>query len=211
MRSVTGTTRTLQRCTRRRRAPGAWAALAAVVLLLLCSCGQAQGARSSDTPLPDGWSWYHDTRFPFQVPVPPNWQAVAFNQGYTEGQDCSHQVFLVSPGEHAEVEYLSPAPRVPEYISIVTMVDCLEWTKADIQWYQPLPHVLTVSGAAADFYGAEFKGSSIHRLAVTHFGGHQYLIRFEYDVQPNTTPAERQQHDLDWYMQVLHGFKYTGT
>jgi len=69
---------------------------------------------------------------------------------------------------------------------------------------------LVISGAHTDFYGYGPDGYGIHRQAVTHFGGHQYLIEFEYDIQPVSTPAERQQHDLDWYMQVLQGFKYTG-
>src|SRR5258707_15615974 len=45
----------------------------------LVGCGQAAAHNGGDPALPSGWSWYHDTRFPFQVPVPPDWRA----GGYT--------------------------------------------------------------------------------------------------------------------------------
>ena len=50
----------------------------------------------------------------------------------------------------------------------------------------------------------------IHRMTVTHVGGHQYLLAFAYEYQPVISPAAREQHDLAWYMLVLQGFTYTG-
>jgi hypothetical protein len=179
-------------------------------LLLLSACGQAQGSNPNDSPLPDGWSWYHDTRFPYQAPIPPGWQAVEFARGPVEGSECSSDVVdLVPPGTPTDDRVTGPAERVPEFISIVVN-PCAEWAPSDNPNYQPLPDAPVVSGAAADFYGYGPDGYGIHRQAVTHFGGHQYLMVFAYEYQPEISPAERQQHDLDWYMQVLKGFKYTG-
>ncbi|HEU4784006.1 MAG TPA: hypothetical protein VFS83_11755 [Ktedonobacterales bacterium] len=109
------------------------------------------------------------------------------------------------------MKFLSPSPRVPEYIWIETVVDCPERTASDNPNYQPLHDLLVIGGAPANFYGYGPDGYGLHRLAVTHFGGHQYLMTFVYEYEPTISPAERQQHDLDWYMRVLRGFKYTGT
>jgi hypothetical protein len=188
------------------------ACLLMVVCLLVSACGSAQGAGSSDPPLPEGWSWYHDVRFPYQAPIPPGWQTVAFNDWtYGTPRDCVRKAFFLPPGSHTEAEFLSPAPRVPEYISIETMVDCPERTASDNPNYQPLHDSLVIGGAPADFYGYGPDGYGLHRLAVAHFGGHQYLMTFVYEYESTISPAQRQQHDLDWYMQVLRGFKYTGT
>jgi hypothetical protein len=200
----------------RHPSPG-WGASVAGLLLVLCvllaACGPLPGFGPNDPTLPAGWNWYHDARFPYQAPVPPGWQTVAFNDWtYGEPRDCVRKAFFLPPGSHTEAEYLSPSPRVPEYISIETMVNCPETDTSKIP-LKPLPDKLVVSGAPASLYGDYWSDSgfsSLRRIAFTHFGGHQYSLDFRYDAPSPTTPTERMQSDLALYMQLLQGFKYMG-
>jgi hypothetical protein len=42
-------------------------------ILLVTACAPAQAAGHSVPPLKAGWTWYHDSRFPFQAPILAGW------------------------------------------------------------------------------------------------------------------------------------------
>ena len=77
-----------------------------VCLLALSGCqffAQSTTQRTSLPPLPKGWSWYHDSAYPFDLPVPTGWKAFGYWNGYAAGDHCVREVDLV------------PAQWVPNY------------------------------------------------------------------------------------------------
>ena len=52
-----------------------------VCLLALAGCqfpGQSSTTQASLPSLPKGWNWYHDSVYPFDLPVPAGWQAFGY-------------------------------------------------------------------------------------------------------------------------------------
>ncbi|HEX8033332.1 MAG TPA: hypothetical protein VF510_05770 [Ktedonobacterales bacterium] len=200
---------------RKRAALVAWRArivlglAIALVLLLLAGCGQSNQSGSGTSSLPKGWTWYHDAKFSFDIPVPPQWTATSYSESLQQGGDeCNHKVALVPPGISVD-DTRAPVPRVLELISLAVVVNCPEWSTTVNPYFKPEAVPVVISGSSSTLYDSDIPTSYISRMAVTRFGGHQYLFYFQYHYTP-TKPPEHSQRELAIYKQVLQYFKWTG-
>lgn len=174
------------------------------LLLIPTAC-----APSSTSSLPAGWTSYHDTRFSFQLPVPPGWHAGAFSDGPLDDETCAWVVDVLPPNvpgppEKATVEH------VPELMSVTVNVSCHEWQPSDDTHFVPEAHPITISGATATLYDNDTAGYGVERVAVTKFGGHQYRIYMQSHTSPADMSDATTQRDLALYKQMLQGFTYQG-
>ena len=170
------------------------------VLLVLAGCVQ-----SSVSALPAGWRWYHDTRFPFQMPIPPGWHAGAFSDGPLNHETCGWVVgilpaYLPGPPDKGSLEY------APEIISVIVNISCPEYPIPDFDI--PEAHPITISGATATIYDNDIPGSGVERVAVTRFGGHRYIIDMHVYGSEGHLSDATVQRDLAFYKQVLSSFTY---
>lgn len=176
------------------------------LLLILAACAPSSASASS---LPKGWTSYHDTHFPFQLPVPPGWHAGAFSDGPLNDETCAWVVGILTPNQpgppdKGALEYAN------EVISVTVNIGCREWQPSDDTHFVPEAHPITISGATATLYDGDVPGYSIQRVAVTRFGGHQYRFFLQADTSGVNMSDATAQHDLALYMQVLRGFTYQG-
>ena len=78
-------------------------ALLAALALAGCQVGPltiGAAAPPKASALPHGWSWYHDSVYPFDAPVPAGWQAHGYWFWYTRDQpQCARIVDLVRSSE----------------------------------------------------------------------------------------------------------------
>jgi hypothetical protein len=176
--------------------------LLTVVLLLVAGCGQS--AHAGDPPLDGGWTWYHDARFPFQVPQPPNWRVGTFADAPTGDQPCMYFVQFLPPGLSGDPNL--SALEEPELILIKVNLNtsCPEWKQADDQYFVPETQPIVVSGTQAILYDNDSAQGSLQRSAVATFGGHQYIIGMQ-------APISQGKADLSLYMQMLKQFTYAGS
>jgi hypothetical protein len=175
------------------------------VLLVLAGCSQ-----SSVSSLPAGWTWYHDTRFPFQLPIPPGWHAGAFSDGPLNDETCGWVVgilpgYLPGPPDKGALEY------APEEISVIVNISCPEWQPSDDPHFVPEAHSITISGATATLYDNDIPGYGVERVAVMRFGGHQYRVFMGADPSRRPVSDATVQRDLAFYKHVLRSFTYHGT
>lgn len=180
--------------------------LLAIALPVLAACGSSSDAGK----LPSGWSWYTDSRFPFRVPVPPQWQAGSFV--WTSGgiNDCEYHVDLIPPGNQGGAD-IGAESNDPVIMVIVVKVQCPPWRGTlDDRHYIAEPNPVTISGVQATMYDND-DAYGIQRTATTQFGGHQYLFHLQYNFGNQGSPSKAQQdQELALYMQMLQGFQYTG-
>lgn len=172
-----------------------------VVLLLVAGCGQS--AHAGDPPLDDGWTWYHDVRFPFQVPQPPNWRVGTFADSPMGDQPCMYFVQFLPPGLSGDPNH--SALQQPELIWMTVNLNtsCPEWKQTDDQYFVPETQPIAVSGTQAILYDNDSVQSSLQRATVATFGGHQYIISMQ-------TPTSQAEADLALYKHMLEKFMYTG-
>ena len=173
-----------------------------VVLLLVAGCGQS--ARAGDPPLDGGWTWYHDARFPFEVPQPPNWRVGTFADSPIGDQPCMYFVQFLPPGQSGDPNH--SALQQPELIWMTVNLNtsCPEWKQTGDQYFVPETQPIAVSGTQAILYDNDSVQSSLQRAAVATFGGHQYIISMR-------APTSQGTADLSLYTQVLKKFTYTGS
>jgi hypothetical protein len=69
---------------------------------------EATSVLCSAHALPQGWTWYRDARYPFQIAAPPQWRSGAFEY-VPDGSDLgaaspsySHVVDFFGPGSHGQ-------------------------------------------------------------------------------------------------------------
>jgi hypothetical protein len=202
----------------RQRFVSAWRVRPMLVLLAilafvpaLVGCGQT--AHNGDPALPSGWTWYHDTRFPFQVPVPPGWRAGGYTVSYSGKDECQHNVDVLPPVAQYDPGASGPGPeKGPEYVNIIIPVTCPDWTlPADDPQYMLMTQSFTISGTPATLWKSESNDPPSgwdDRAAIAHFGGHEYAFIFD-SQYTSDTPASGASAQLALYMQILQGFKYT--
>lgn len=174
-------------------------------LLVLAGCGQ-----STASALPAGWTWYHDTRFPFQLPIPPGWHAGAFSDGPLNNETCGWVVGILPSTEPGPPDKGTLA-YAPEIITLMVNISCREWQPSDDPHFVPEAHSITISGATAILYDNDIPGSGVQRSAVTRFGGHQYQIGMHVLGSEGHLSDATVQRDLAFYLQVLRGFTYHAT
>jgi len=175
--------------------------LPVIVLLLIAGCGQS--ARAGDPPLDGGWTWYHDARFPFQVPQPPNWRVGTFADAPTGDQPCMYFVQFLPPGLAGNPNLSALQQSELIWVTINLNTSCPEWKQADDQYFVPEARPIVVSGAQATLYDNDSVKDSRQRAAVATFGGHQYIISMH-------APVSNGEADLSLYKQMLEKFTYTG-
>jgi hypothetical protein len=97
----------------------------------------------------------------------------------------------------------------PERFTVSVSGACGEWNlPEDNHNFTSANQSVTVNGASASLWTSD-DDYHVRRVALAHFGGHQYVFDLEYDFGPDT-PASGASAQLAIYMQVLQGFKYTG-
>ncbi len=185
------------------------------ILLALAGCQASVGsftvgaAPASLTPtLPSGWTWYHDSVYPFDAPVPPGWQAHGFWHWVSRTPEkCQREVDLVPPVSQAG--YVSNPDRVPEIVKITVANTCPDFVPArDNHWLTPAG-TSTIAGASAAVYTA-IDDVSDQRVAIARFGGRQYVFNFynQYGGGANARAHDAAQVAL--YATILKGFVYHG-
>lgn len=195
----------------RLMAPGALMSGLLCVLLALAGCQLAVSPLSfgpMPTPtLPSGWTWYHDSVYPFDAPVPPGWQAHGFWYWFTRTPEkCMREVDFVPPV--SQIGYVSNPERVPEMVKISVANTCPDFVPAvDDQHLSPAG-TTTIDGASASVY-TEIDDLGDQRVAITRLGGHQYVFSF-YSEYGSANPRSGDAAQLELYNTVLKGFVYHG-
>lgn len=197
----------------RSMAPGALMSGLLCVLLALAGCQFSSGPLSlgpTPTPppptLPSGWTWYHDSVYPFEAPVPPGWQAHGYWNEISRGDHCQRKLDLVPPV--SQDVYQSNPYRLPEFISITIATTCPDFVPArDNQHLSPAGKT-TIVGAAASMY-TQIDDLGDQRVAITRFGGHQYVFSF-YNEYGSANPQSDDAAQLALYDTLLKDFVYQG-
>jgi hypothetical protein len=171
-------------------------AFLSVTLLLIAACGQSAPARSATAD----WKVYHDSRFPFQMPIPPGWQVGAVIGDSGGVDNCEYFVDVVPPGTDAP--YAMPIiMRLHEMMWIRVNMKCAPFSPEDDHLVSV--ERLTISDAPAVLYN---QGQDDHNslTAVAVFDNHQ----FTFDVESYVS-AKAAQQDLKYFREMLKGFQYT--
>jgi hypothetical protein len=184
-------------------------------ILLVTACAPAQAAGHSVPPLKAGWTWYHDSRFPFQAPIPPGWRAGGFVVSYSRNTgdpsqmvECAHGVDVLPPSSTSTLSTIDEE-REPILITIRIPVTCGDTVlPRDDHWFTPELHPITISGAQAIIYDNDGAGE-IQRMVLTRLGGHQFVFGFQHS-DTLASPDNEAQIDLGLFLGMLGGFLYTG-
>lgn len=179
-------------------------------LLVLAGCQVRIGPLNLGKPtaprLPHAWTWYHDSQYPFDAPIPPGWQA----QGYwfwvtRDKEHCLRRVDLVPPV--SQPGYASNPDRLPAVVQIVIPTTCSGWGVAqEHDWTDA--GATTIDGASAQQY-AKSDEAGIQQMAIAHLGGHQYIFYFSYEYTTET-PQSQAPADIALYQTILKNFFYHG-
>lgn len=194
---------------RRWRAP--WSMLFIVLLAALalpgCQVGPLTIGAATPPTLPHGWSWYRDSAYPFDTPVPPGWQAHGYWYWYTrDKQLCDRVVDLVPPA--SQPTYIEGNPDgVWNAVRITIPNTCPEWTTADLHGWTHAP-TTTVAGTAAQRYTRSDE-AGIQQYVVTKIGGRQYVFYFDYSYT-SATPQPQASRRLAIFDTILKDFFYHG-
>ncbi|MGH2485940.1 MAG: hypothetical protein ACRDHE_08010 [Ktedonobacterales bacterium] len=182
---------------------------------LLPALNTGCGAARHDPPLAKGWSWYHDAKYLFQVPVPPGWSTATFLDTLSPTDDCAYIVDLFPPGVHPG-DLRGIEEHEPRMMSIGLNLNCSPTdisndNAGSVHWVAESTPI-TVSGQSMVLYdrvrdiapppGAE-------RILVGSFGGHQFVFYFQSDVFGPHNP-DMSARDLPLYTYLLRHFLYTG-
>lgn len=195
------------------------AGFVALLVCVLALSGCQFFWQSSSPQLPQGWSWYHDSAYPFDLPVPAGWQAFGYWTGITPGEHCYRTVDLI-PVTEAQ-EYRSDPLRVFESISLsipTYPADCeLENVPTTPRW--KLAGSTSLGGKTAALYlgvdnsldnGADFDT----RMVEASFGGRQYSLGFYDEKSSFEIPSQQYQRfdasQLAIFDIVRNDFTYHG-
>lgn len=184
------------------------------IALALAGCQASAGpltvgaAPASPTPtLPSGWTWYHDSVYPFDAPVPPGWQAHGFWYWVTRAEEhCMREVDLVPPVSQAG--YVSNPDRAPEIVKIIVYASCADASAGQPNhWFAPAG-ATTIDGVSASVYTA-IDDVGDGRMAIARFGGLQYDFSFYNQYGPVNTRAD-DATQVALYATILKDFLYHG-
>lgn len=182
------------------------------VLLALAGCQlpfAPPTAGASPTPtLPSGWTWYHDSVYPFDAPIPPGWKVYGYWNNVYSGDHCQRKVDLVPPVSQAGYRYASPDRQGPEFVSIVVAGTCPDFVPAYTDKHLSPAGTATIDGATATLYMQRDEAGDA-RVAITRFGGRQYVFYFTYEYG-TATPQSGAQTQLTLFATLLKGFVYHG-
>lgn len=174
-----------------------WLIVCCTALLVLTGCGSGQTSHS----LPHGWTLYHDSQFPFQIPVPPSWQTSSFRTGPQDQPTCVYVATFYPPGSSAQ----SPdvvMTSATDVVYVMVNESCPDWTR-DGGPYTKLGPNITIDGKQTTQYDT-IGGVASQRAATADFGGHQYLFHVK-------ALIANVQQDFALYTQMVEGFQYTGS
>ncbi|MGZ3676730.1 MAG: hypothetical protein ACXVCO_20690, partial [Ktedonobacterales bacterium] len=146
-----------------------------------------------------GWIVYHDPRYPFQVPVPPQWQ-VAASTDSTPATSCTWYEANMFPPDRKPVLSGPIAEVNQEVIYISFERDCPPVDPAS--WGTPSSSI-TINGIDTTLYGRTSPDDYIQRLAVITLGGSECHFYMQ-------SPANTAKRDLSVFLGMLSGFKYSG-
>ncbi len=183
------------------------------VLLALAGCQLTVGPLSlgpTPTPklptLPSGWTWYHDSVYPFDAPVPPHWQAHGYWNNVYSGDHCQRKVDLVPPV--SQVGYQSDPNRLFEFISIVVATTCPDFVPAYTNKHLSPAGTGKIDGTSATLYTQIDEAGNDH-AAITRFGGRQYVFYFYYEYG-TATPQAGAKAEIGVFETLLKDFVYHG-
>jgi hypothetical protein len=167
--------------------------LASLAISLLAACG-------ADSGQPDGWTRYHDSKYPFQVSFPPGWHVGTFTDGKTDESTCVYVVNFVPPSSTATP---SATAMISDSEGIYILINdgCPVYNSDVGPYTAKYPDSLTISGKKVTRY--DWKSGVMKQFATTTFGGNCYTFRA---VSPDATAN----HDLEVFLRMLQSFAYTG-
>jgi hypothetical protein len=192
-----------------------------VTVLTGCGTGKSLATRTTATPTPwptatlrptatplataastVGWVVYHDPRYPFQVPVPPQWQ-VAASTDSTPATTCTwYEANVFPPGRKPVLS--GPITEVNQEVILISFQrDCPPADPVRLGWGDPLTSI-TISGFSTMLYGSTSPyGGDIPRIAVLTLGGSECHFYMQ-------SPVNTAKRDLSVFLGMLSGFKYAG-
>lgn len=152
---------------------------------------------------------YYDAAFHFHLPVPIGWRANGYAVYYRAGDNCGHEVDLIPPVSEATYRQSPPGDGGVEVIRLFIPIACPGWSPLDQPQVAAHARTITISGKSATLYDGSLDGPAVDRMAVAHFGGHEYDFGFHYEVT-SKTPSDQGEAQLALFMSELRGFTYTG-
>ncbi|HLZ22436.1 MAG TPA: hypothetical protein VKQ30_09975, partial [Ktedonobacterales bacterium] len=183
----------MQRASILRR--GAGSLILSVVFLVITACGSSTTAKQSQ-----GWIVYHDNRFPFALPIPPDWHVSPITNTLSTGATCDYTVRVFPPD--AKVDMNNELSQVAEQVYVRVILGCDRWPiGGHDEFYTPEPKPITISAAPATMYDSNPNAGWPEHVATAQFGGHEYLIGMR-------SPTENAQRDLATYLRIVQGFQY---
>lgn len=186
-------------------------ALLATLALAGCQVGPLTigAAASPKLPtLPHGWSWYHDSVYPFDAPVPPGWQAHGYWFWYiSEAQSCARIVDFVPPG--SQQGYVEGTPDGLGHGVRLTIPkdNCPPWGPAQLHGWTH-DKVTAIAGTSAQRY-TKSDENGVQQYVVAQLGGRQYLFSFDYSYTLSRPPAQASSQ-VALFDTILKDFAYHG-
>lgn len=180
-------------------------------LLVLAGCQVDVEPLKIDKPtapaLPHGWSWYHDSVYPFDAPVPAGWQAHGYWFWYTRDQpQCARIVDLVPPA--SQQKYIEANPDgIWNAVRISIPGTCPPWDVAQIHGFTN-GATISIAGTSAQRY-TKSDEAGVQQYVVTEIGGRQYLFYFDYSYTSTTPPAQASSQAA-LFDTILKDFAYHG-
>ncbi|WIG58186.1 MAG: hypothetical protein OJF49_000931 [Ktedonobacterales bacterium] len=208
------------------------AALSVVLALAAMSaCGQGSTARQTPTlptlppfatqtlpahPTPtslvahiqpastQGWAIYHDSTFPFQLPMPPGWRAGSYVDDRNGTSQCEYVVDFFPPGSNG-VAMDGAQEKEPELIFLYVKMKCQPFDPHGLASLVADPSPIGLGSTQTTLYVSNLPAADGPVLiALAMLGGHQY----QYSLQ--STQAKGQE-DIALFLGMLRDFRYTGS
>ncbi len=176
---------------------------------LLAGCGGQSSSQAADPPLPHGWTWYRDAKYPFQVPNPPQWTPAGFTSADASG-NMTYTVYFYSPGRSVHRDDINPPEHEQRLIGVGLIVagPTVAPPQAETGSFRWIPEDarITIDGVATTLYDrvdSAYPQGEVDRATNATFGGHQYVFYMQ-------STAEQSKADIALFMRMLQGFRYTG-
>lgn len=202
------------RLSTRRQRPHVLLLALCLALLVLPGCQMALGPFAiggGTTPtLPVGWTWYHDSAFPFDAPVPPGWQAHGYwNWTDASNKECQRKVDLVPPV--TQPAYAQNPYNVRPFSELVTIVVadmCSDFVPSVDNPSLKLAGHVQIGSAHGSLY-TQIDTVGDEHVAITRLGGRQYVFTFYYQYG-TATPQAHAPTELKTFNTMLNDFVYRG-
>lgn len=165
------------------------------------------GAAPTPT-LPNGWTWYHDSVYLFDVPVPPGWRANGYWNEMRVGDRCQRKVDLVPPISQ-RVYMPAPDRQGPELVSIVIPVTCPDFIPAVDNRHLAPAGTTKIDGATASLF-TQIDEAGDQRVAIARFGGRQFVFSYYLEYGPSTPTQADDSAQIALYNTILQDFTYRG-